>query len=335
MIGRQYFKVAGTGSYLPTTVVSAEEIDSRVGKPIGWTRRRVGVLTRHESPDRADLTAMAGRAIEAAMTDAGIGWKHIDLVLDCSTTRCRPIPNNASHWLQTAGQLAAAIPGMDVQSTCLGFLTALNVVNGLFASGMPYRRVLIVAAEQTMAGVNWTDAESAALVGDGAAAAIVENVGEVGPLVLAHETFAQHLNLCCVDGGGHLLPFYEYDASRKGEFLFAMDGKQVFRLALQRLPPMVERFVGEATAAGLGDRDQWQVLPHQASPKALKLMRLALGFSSEQFHCRVAQLGNMAAASMPFMLDWARREGQVQSGGTVMLLGTSAGYSQAAMAFRL
>ncbi len=46
------------------------------------------------------------------------------------------------------------------------------MANALFSSGA-YRNILIVASEAALAGVSWKDAESAGLVGDGAAAVFV------------------------------------------------------------------------------------------------------------------------------------------------------------------
>jgi 3-oxoacyl-[acyl-carrier-protein] synthase-3 len=110
-----------------------------------------------------------------------------------------------------------------------------------------------------------------------------------------------------------------------------MDGPRLVQAAAKHLPPMVERLL---QTAGL-TREEVQVLPHQAAPRALALIRRLLRFRPERFHDRVAQTGNLVAASIPALLHQCRAEGVIRRGDRIMLLGTSAGYSQAGLIFRM
>ncbi len=272
------------------------------------------------------------------MADAELGWDQIDCLISCSTSQFRLIPCNAAHFLQAIGEPARGLAGFDVQSTCLGSLVSLWVANGLLASS--YRRVLIVAAESAMGAINWQQAESASLIGDGAAALIVERDESTNnrgiPLQYRHEVYAEHLELCKVDGGGHRLPVFDYDEQRRGEYLFDMDGPQVFRVAVRHLLPMVERLIEQWEQAGPGlDRASLHFIPHQASPKALELVRRGLQVPEGRFHTAVDEVGNMAAASIPWMIHRVLSSGACQRGDNVVLLGTSAGYAQAAMILQL
>ena len=277
---------------------------------------------------------MGQAAIESAMSEAGIEWKDVDYLIDCSTSKIRPIPCNAAHFQQAAGPPARSIPCVDVQSTCLGSILAINMVNAMFASG-DYRNIVIVASEAALAGANWSEPESAGLLGDGAAALVLRHEPVDRQLAFAHETFAEHLELCRVDGGGHYLPAFEFEAERHADFRFTMDGPAVFRVALKHLPPMVNRLRGEFRDASPGGKHDVHVIPHQASPKAVEIVRRLLAVTSDRYHVTVRETGNLAAASIPVMLDRVRRNGLIQAGEQVMLLGTSAGYSQAALIFQL
>jgi 3-oxoacyl-[acyl-carrier-protein] synthase-3 len=156
------------------------------------------------------------------------------------------------------------------------------------------------------------------------------------PLQYCHETYAEHLDLCKVDGGGHRLPVFDYVEQRREEYLFDMDGPQLFRVALRHLLPMVERLIDrwEQSAPGL-DRKRLHFIPHQASPKALELVRRGLRVPADRFHTAVDQVGNMAAASIPWMIHRLLSSGVCQRGDHAVLLGTSAGYAQAAMILQL
>ena len=360
MVGDQYFRIIGTGHYLPSRTVSAEEIDLRLDLPRGWTADNVGVLTRYQCLPPESQVTMGCQALQRALADANLGWGEIDLILDCSTSRYRPIPCNAAHYQQMLGQPAASIPCFDVQSTCLGFVAGLQVANGLLAS-RTHRRIALVASEDGLAGVNWQHPQSAALIGDGAAAAILEHVEPVGKVFVEHQTWAENLEECKVDGGGHFLPPFRYTEEIRHQFQFHMNGPSLFKLALRRLPPMVDRVVShwqsvsgseldssarrpsagppnaDSTIAPLSPAGQrkLKILPHQASPRSLQLMRQKLGFAEEQFFVDMRDFGNLVAASIPTMLDRTRRDGRISAGDWVMMLGTSAGYSQVAMIFQL
>jgi 3-oxoacyl-[acyl-carrier-protein] synthase-3 len=326
----QHFEIAGTGAYLPRVRLSAEDVDLRVGRPAGWTRESVGVLNRHECVAPESVPQMAAEALRAALADSRLAWTDVDLLLDASTSRYQPIPANAAVVQSRLGPEAQGIPCLDVQSTCLGFVAALHVANALLAGGA-YRHVAIVCSEAALGAANWKEVESACLLGDGAAAAVLRRTEPRPTYAYRHETFSQYLETCEVRGGGHRLPPWEHRAENEADYRFHMDGPRAFRVALKHLPPLVDRLVRESRLT----RADLHVVPHQASPRALKGMRRALGFEPERFHDRVAELGNLVAASIPTVLHQCRREGLLRRGDRVLLLGTSAGYSQAGLIFKV
>ncbi len=305
-------------------------MDQRCGQAAGWTREHVGVLTRYECVPPETLGSMAVEAVAGAMRDAGIGWSEVDLLLDGSTCRHQPVPCNAAMVHHYLGSAAEGIPCLDVQGTCLGFVLALHMANALFGTAI-YRHIVIVCSEVALMGVNWRDPESACLMGDGAAAAVLRRTEPTPTYFFAHETYSQYLDTCQIRGGGAMLPTNAYTPDNDADFRFAMDGPRLVYVASKHLPPMLDRLF---ETAGL-TRDDVQVVPHQAAPRALALIRRRLHFRPERFHSRVAHLGNMIAASIPAVLHLCRSEGVVRRGDRVLLLGTSAGYSQAGLLFQL
>lgn len=325
----QRFRIVGTGGYLPGVCLSAEEVDQRAGLPEGWTRKHTGVLERRECRPPETLSSMAQRAIEEALADAGAGWDGIDLLIDASTCRAQPLPCNAALIKQRFGPAASRIPCLDVNSTCLSFVAALHLANGLF-SDPTYRRILVVSSEAALAGVNWAERESAAIFGDGAAAAVLERQESRPGCHYAHETYAEHAALCEVRGGAHRLPPFDYCAENDADYRFHMDGPGVFRVARKLLPPMIRRLISEAGASP----EALHVVPHPASPSSLEAVRRLFGFSPERYHGQsIAWHGNLIAAGIPYVLHLCRRSGAIPAGAPVLLMGTSAGYSQAGLIF--
>ncbi len=327
---QQHFSILGTGFHLPQRKLTAEDVDERAGKPRGWTRTHTGVVDRYECAAPETLATMACAAIASAMRDASVRWRDVDLILDGSNCRHQPIPCNAAYLQHSLGAEANGIPCMDVQSTCLGFIVALHVANALFATGA-YQHILIVCSEQALLGVNWQEPESACLMGDGAAAVVLRRTDPAPGYFFAHQTFGEHLDTCQIRGGGHVYPVTNYTPETESAFRFHMDGPLLMRTAAKHLPPMTESLLAEA---GL-EAQEVHVIPHQASPKALNVVRRLLRFRAERFHNRVAQMGNLIAASIPAVLHQTRAERLTAPGDAVLLLGTSAGYSQAGLIFRM
>lgn len=326
----QHFEVRGTGLYLPGHKLTDEDVDARAGCPAGWTRSHIGVLERYECRPPENMATMACRAIELAMQDAAIGWDGIDLIIDGSTCRCQPIPCNAAFYQQYLGPAAQGIPCMDVQSTCLGFILGVHVANALLAAGS-YRHILIVCSETALQGVDWAEPESACLMGDAAAAVVLRRVEPSPTYFFAHETHSQYLDACQVRRGGHLLPPTTFTPDTESEFRFHMDGHRLLHAVRRHLVPMVESLIHESGIA----RDDLRVIPHQAAPRALAIVRRLLDFPAERYQDRVARMGNLIAASIPAVLHLAREERSIRAGDPVLLMGTSAGYSQAGLIFRM
>ncbi len=326
----QHFTIAGSGLYLPRQALSAEDVDGRAGLESGWTRAHTGVLKRHECSGPETLASMAQAAMSAALQDADASWSDVDLLLDASTTRHQPIPCNAAVLQSWVGAAAHGIACMDVQGTCLGFILALHVANALLASGA-YRNILIVCAEAPLMGVDWNQPESACLMGDGAAAVLVRRAAPSPTFFFAHETFGQYLDACQIPAGGHRVPPNRFSPETEAQFRFHMDGSQLLRAAYKHLPVMTQALLSDAGTSA----EDMHVIPHQAAPKALALVRRLLGFHAERFHDRSAEMGNLVAAGIPAVLHLCRGERLVNVGDTVLLLGTSAGYAQAGLVFRL
>lgn len=327
---QQHFEIIGSGLHLPQRKLTDVDVDARAGLPSGWTAEHTGVLERYECVAPESIATMAHDAVARAMHDARVRWSDVDLILDASTCRHQPIPCNAAAIQQSFGAEAAGIACMDVQSTCLGFIVALQVANALFGTGA-YRNIVVVCSEAALLGVDWKEPESACLMGDGAAAVVLRHTQPRPGYFYAHQTFGQHLEVCQIRGGGHLLPVTHYTAETDRTFRFHMDGPQLLRVAAKHLPPMTASLLREAEL----DPADVHVVPHQAAPKALSLVRRLLRFQNDRFHNRVATMGNLIAASIPAVLHQTRTEGLLPKGAPVLLLGTSAGYSQAGLIFTL
>jgi 3-oxoacyl-[acyl-carrier-protein] synthase III len=325
---QQYFRIIGSARTLPGKCISSEELDRSRNLPAGWTVQHTGVRFRYEAISPEDATSLGRQVVLDALRSAGLNLSDLELLVDASLSIQQPIPSNSALLQEALGADAAGCATMDIHASCMGFIVALQAVNGLFASGA-HRRAVIVCAETPLRGVNWSDPESAHLMGDGAAAVVVEACDPVPACVFQLQTFGVGAQLCRVRGGGHRLPAFTYTAQDDAAYRFEMDGKGVHKFASKHLPPMVRKAIANSGTP----LAQLHVIPHQASGPSVELLARRIGIARAQLHSSVENHGNILAAGIPFVLHAARSK--LPSGTRVMLVGTAAGYSQAVAIFSL
>jgi 3-oxoacyl-[acyl-carrier-protein] synthase-3 len=321
-------EIAGTGRALPAALVPSAEIDLRLGLPPGRIEALTGVACRAVcgSESQIDLATTAARA---AIENAGIDTAEITLILGASAVPYQPIPATAPLVMARLGLPDGQAAAFDVNSTCLSFLTALEVA----AAMLQGRTALIVSSELASRALPWQTApEIAGLFGDGAAAAILRPApaGSTARIKASlMRTYPSGYDACSLGAGGTRFDLAREPEAFHAHALFSMDGKELFRLAARHF----DSFVTDLLTRAGWDHDQVDlVIPHQASPAALAHMIRQTGFAPDRVMQIASSYGNQIAASIPFTLDIARAEGRLRPGMRVLFLGTSAGVSFGGMA---
>lgn len=225
------------------------------------------------------------------------------------------------------------VPCFDINSTCLGFVTAMDHISYAIDAGR-YQRVLLIVSEIASIGLNWTHKESAALFGDAAVAVVLESTpeGENSAILTSHmETYTQGSHFAQVPGlGVKNHPLTYAGELNMEDFLFSMDGQSIFRMSARLLPGFLKRLFQPIS---LEVKEIKLVIPHQASKMALRIMQKRLNLTDEQFLIIVHKYGNNIAASIPMGLYDAIHEKKMQRGDSTLLLGTSAGLSIGGLVF--
>lgn len=314
----------GTGMAVPASRIDAATLDAQLGRPAGWSYRQSGVAARHMCEDE-DQVQLALAAARMALDDAGIGAEAIDLVLFGAAVPYQSIPATAPLIQRELGIADGACAAFDVNSTCLSFLTATDLAAHVLQGG-GYRRALVVSAEIASRGLPWTDdPATAALFGDGAAAAVLEaRAGPSGVVASRMETYPSGYEACELGSGGTRYDFHADWQAFAGHALFRMDGGKLYKLTVRHFGQFLDRLLDEA---GWSREQVDLVVPHQASPGALAHLAKRSGFRADVVMNIVADYGNQIAASIPTALHLARRQGRLPAGAKVLMLGTSAGIS--------
>lgn len=315
-------RVAGLGMHLPATVETAEDLAPRIGRSAEWQRTRTGVGARHIAG--LPLPEMAA----AAVRDALGGGPRPDLLINASLSPHQLAPDGAALALRALGW--AGTPGFSIHATCLSFLAAVPVAAGMLNGGGA-RRVVVVSAEAGSRCRDFSEPESATLIGDAAAAAVFERCEPGGPALLGHAcgTWPAGVEAARIEGFG-ARRFPGDPDTEPGHQLFTMRGPSIYKLARRRVPELLDALLG---GLGLQRGELDLVVPHQASGPGLRMLE-RLGFSSERVVRTLSWSGNCIAASIPLALAHAAREGRLEPGMRVLLLGTGAGLSASAVVLR-
>ena len=321
-------RMLATGVAYPERHVTADELDTRLGRPPGTTLHSSGVEARYLSGSHETQSELGARALHAALDRAGLDAAGIDLLLGACGVPEQALPSTACA-IAAHARLADGTPAFDVNASCLSFLAALHQAAALLATGH-YRRIAIVSADLPSRGVDWAQPHASSIFGDGAAAVIVERGdGRAGILAYRYKTYPAGRRHCEIRAGGTLRnPRNGVEAD---DYLFQMDGRAAFRLASQVLPPLMRSALVEAGVA-LDDVDT--VVPHQASRLAMDHLARQLKIDTRRLVDIYARHGNQVAASLPTALDHANDRGALAPGKHLMLLGTAAGLSAGVMVLR-
>ncbi len=317
-------KLLGSGKYLPSKIVTSSEIDKKLGLSSGWTEKKSGVKQRHHVVSET-ASEMGAHAVKLALEDANLQMEDIDCIISTSGTYEQPIPSTASLIQEQLNWQGSRIPAFDINSTCLSFVTGLDMISYLVEADR-YNRVILVSSEIASVGVNWEQKESSVLFGDGAVAIIIEKSKDGKSKIVASlmETYSEGAHQTEIRGGGTKLHPRNYSNITKEEFLFDMDGKAIFRLVLKEINGFIKRLFNN-TNFTLDDMDL--VIPHQASGMAMRILREKLGIPKEKYMDIIENHGNTIAASIPMALHEAIKQGKIKHGDKVLLIGTSAGLS--------
>jgi 3-oxoacyl-[acyl-carrier-protein] synthase-3 len=316
-------KVVGTGSYLPPTIETAAQVGAMIGRSEKWILSRTGVRTRHRSEIHMD--EMGAIAARQALGDGGPP----DLILNASGVPRQTVPDSSVYIQRALGW--EGIPSFTIHATCISFVVALHTAAHFLQFGA-YKRILIVSADRGTVGRNFDQPESAALLGDGAAAVVVELPGdgeENGILAFKMESYPSGADHTTILGGGTYLHPNDPRVT-PADNLFAMQGTRVFRMARKIMPEFCR---SQYRGLGLETRDYALCIPHQTSKRGVMAYTFA-DFPEDKIFSMVEEVGNTVGAAIPLALVTALNRGRFGRGDLVFLVGTGAGLSCVGMTLR-
>lgn len=314
-------KIIGTGHYVPKRVVPNSEVEAMCKLPSGWIAEKTGVLERRWITNET-CTFMGAQAAREAVADAGLTLNDIDLIVNASATLPQAMPDGAHLLQRELGLESSGVSCLTIHTTCLSFVTALDICASLLATGR-YRNILIATADVMSRLINLKQPVSAVLFGDAAAAAVVTrtSAGEASGVEASHaEGYSVAADAAALAGCGTIKPPND-PGTKPADNLFYMEGLRVYTLGRQYFIPFLER-LRPGLSKGLGTIKF--IIPHQPSMLVIRDYQ-EYGIPDEKVFVTLDKYGNCAAASLPLTLYLALRSGRVQRGDELLLIGLGAG----------
>ena len=135
-----------------------------------------------------------------------------------------------------------------------------------------------------------------------------------------------------VDGPGSMYhPRVSHEQLDEGRYFLQMDGKEVFRHAVTRMPQSVLAVLEKARLS----LDQVALLiPHQANLRISEGVQKALKLRDDQVYNNIQRYGNTTAATIPIALDECVRAGRVKHGDIVVLTAFGSGFMWGSVVLR-
>ncbi|MEM1059607.1 MAG: beta-ketoacyl-ACP synthase III [Verrucomicrobiota bacterium] len=319
--------VAGTGGYVPSKVLSNQDLERMVETSDEWILTRTGIRERRIAGDEELSSDMGAAAAREALREAEVHPAEVDLIVVATTTPDHTFPATAAYIQQKIGATNAAC--YDIMAACAGFLVGLIQASHFLATGS-YRNILVIGAEKLSAITNWEDRNTCVLFGDGAGAALLQprEAGQPGGL-LAFDmgTDGAQTDILLKPGGGCAIPLSEEVLTQHLDTI-VMSGKEVYRHAVTAMNRSAEKTLA---IAGLTGEDIAWVIPHQANLRIINAVAERLGLPMDRFLLNLEHYGNTSAACIPLALATARREGRLQPGDKLLMVAFGSGLTWASL----
>ncbi|MBK7402925.1 MAG: ketoacyl-ACP synthase III [Myxococcales bacterium] len=320
-------RITGAGHYLPTRVVTNDDLSKRLPTIDEWIQQRTGIKERryieHSGIGASDLAVPASKM---ALAQAGLEPKDVQAIVFATLSPDVNFPGSACFLQQKLG--CGQIPSLDVRNQCSGFLYSLSIADAWIRAGV-YQNVLIVGAEVHSTGIDFSEhgRDVTVLFGDGAGAVVLQPT--------EHPTQGVRSVHLAADGVGAKELWLEAPASMYDPRLTVemmeqrrhwpkMNGKQVFRWAVDKMPEIARAAL---SAQGMSPSDVDLFVPHQANMRINQAVAEKLGIPHDRVVHNIERYGNTTAATIPIGISESWKDGKIAEGSRVLMAAFGAGFT--------
>jgi 3-oxoacyl-[acyl-carrier-protein] synthase-3 len=320
----RYAQIVGWGMYVPSEVLTNDDLASMVDTSNDWIRTRTGILERRIATPEDTTATMAIRAARDALRVANANPAKLDLIIVATATPDYSFPATACLVQDALGATRAG--AFDLSAGCTGFVYALAVGSQMVTSGA-YDQVLIIGAETLSRIVNWTDRNTCVLFGDGAGAVLLQ-ASDVPGGVLSAVLGADGSggDLLMLPAGGSRHPASAETVAQDMHYI-QMNGREIFRFATRVTAKAAKQALAEAN---VHLEDISLFISHQANGRIIQSASKSLKLPPEKVFVNLDRYGNTSSASVPIALCEAIEQGRMKRGDHLVMVSFGAGLTWAA-----
>ena len=309
-------KILGCGYVRAQKKVTNFDLEKMVDTTNEWIVQITGIQSRYLSEDQ-NTSTLAYLASLKAIEDAQIDASSIDCILVATTTPDCITPSTACLVQEKLGLNGQECTAFDINAACSGFVYGLNIASMLLEQ---YKTILVIGAETLSKIIDYKDRSTCILFGDGAGAVILRVSDE--SKMIAYTKSKGDVNRVLTCKGRPL--------KEKPESIsyLEMDGKEVFRYAIEAMPDSIEHVLKKANKK-VEDIDLF--IPHQANIRIIQHVAKKMKVDINRFYVNLDEFGNTSSASIAIALAQAKEKGILKKGQKIVLTGFGAGFTSGAV----
>lgn len=313
--------ITGIEAYIPSYVLTNDELSNMVDTTDEWIMTRVGIHTRHilKEPNEG-MSYMAERAVNQLLEKTNTDPSEIDAIICSTVTGDMVFPATASIIADKCGIVNAM--SFDMNVGCAGFIHAFKTMSLYIESGF-CKKAIVVSGEKMSSIIDYTDRNTCPLFGDGAAAVLVEGrtdgTGLQDAILRSNGTGRQYLHM---KAGGSQRPASQETVARREHFVY-QDGKNVFKWAVEKMSDVSAEIMERNN---LKSEDVAYLLPHQANMRIIDAVANRMGINKEEkVLVNIERFGNTSSATIPILM-WDKKN-LFKKGDNLILSSFGAGFA--------
>lgn len=322
--------LAGTGSFVPSKILTNDDLAKIVETSDEWITTRTGIKTRHVVSDGETTATLAAEAARRALKDAGMEPEELNLIILGTITPEMVFPSTACFVQAMIGAKNAW--AFDLSAACSGFVYGLSIAQQFVSSGL-YKNALVIGAETLTRITNYQDRGSCILFGDGAGAVILKSANNGSQGVMYSTSFSDGSGWTALNcpAYGSRNPVGKPLADPSMVYM-TINGREVYQMAVRRIVELVNECLEKCD---LDVEDIAMFIPHQMNARIIESVGKRLKFTNDRIFINIDKYGNTSAASIPIALDECRRMGKLKSGDIILLVAFGGGLTWGANVIQL
>ena len=127
-------KITGTGSYLPSRVLTNNQIAENVDTSDEWVKKNLGIESRRIASENEVTSDLAYYASLRAINSAGIKVSDIDAIIVATSSPDRISPSTACILQDKLG--AHGCCAFDINAVCTGFVYGLTLASTMLSNNL-------------------------------------------------------------------------------------------------------------------------------------------------------------------------------------------------------